>query len=72
MNFLGRSFGPPLPTMIWIELGMGDMDGEWVTWVGVGNMAYFFEMGGKVQKWREGNISFTNNVKISLVNVFVQ
>ena len=45
--------------------GVGDMGGG-------GEYGIFFWNGGKVQKWREGKIPFTKNVKISLVNVFLQ
>ena len=58
--------------MIWMELGMGDMDGGVGDMGGGGEYGIFFWNGGKVQKWREGNIPFTKNVKISLVNVFLQ
>ena len=51
---------------------MGDMDGGVGDMGGGGEYGIFFWNGGKVQKWREGNIPFTKNVKISLVNVFLQ
>ena len=64
VTFYGGGIEPLLPTIIWKEWEMGDMDGDWGIWIGW-QILMGAHIGDMHEEWRRRHI-FSNGEWIGL------